>query len=121
MAKHKDGKKHKKGSQFVIRVDKSERDAFVSLCDALDTSAAREIRRFMRDWVSTNTPKPADDREQAAELSPPSETAADQAPVDTGLVQADGPDIEAPGMITVLSSEGVAEEPKSRRKSVKKK
>lgn len=121
MGKHKDGKKHKKGSQFVIRVDKSERDAFVSLCDALDTSAAREIRRFMRDWVSTNTPKPADDGEQAAELIPPSATAADQAPVDTGLVQADGPDIEAAGMITTESNEGVAEEPKSRRKSAKRK
>lgn len=55
MGKHKDSKK-KKGSQFAIRVDKDERDAFVSLCEALDTSAAREIRRFMRDWVAANSP-----------------------------------------------------------------
>ena len=32
MSKHKDSKKQKKGSQLVLRVDKAERDAFVSLC-----------------------------------------------------------------------------------------
>ena len=56
MGKHKsEDKKKKKGSQFVIRLDKDERDAFVALCDRLDTSAAREIRRFMRDWVATHS------------------------------------------------------------------
>lgn len=55
MSKHKSGGKHKKkGSQLVIRVDKAERDAFVSLCDKIDTSAAREIRRFMRKFVSAH-------------------------------------------------------------------
>lgn len=58
MSKHKsDGKKKKKGSQLVIRLDKGERDAFVALCDKLDTSAAREIRSFMRDWVGANATK----------------------------------------------------------------
>lgn len=53
MSKHKsDGKDKKKGSQLVIRVDRAERDAFVSLCDRQDTSAAREIRRFMRERVA---------------------------------------------------------------------
>ncbi|QPH56195.1 hypothetical protein I0K15_10800 [Pontivivens ytuae] len=48
----KSGKKSaKKSSQLVIRVEKSERDAFVQLCDELDTSAAREIRHFMRRFV----------------------------------------------------------------------
>lgn len=42
----------KKESQLAIRVEKSERDAFVELCETLDTSAAREIRRFMRDFVA---------------------------------------------------------------------
>jgi hypothetical protein len=59
MSKTKVSKKNKKASQFAIRVDKSERDAFVTLCEAKDTSAAREIRRFMRDWVAANTPQPA--------------------------------------------------------------
>lgn len=56
MAKHKihDRKDKKKASQLVIRLEKAERDAFVSLCDRLDTSAAREIRRFMREFVSAN-------------------------------------------------------------------
>ena len=50
--KKNDKKKGKKGSQLVIRVEKEERDAFVSLCEELDTSAAREIRRFMREFVA---------------------------------------------------------------------
>jgi len=59
MGKNKsDDKKKKKTSQLVIRIDKSERDAFVRLCDANDTSAAREIRRFMRDWVVQNASAP---------------------------------------------------------------
>ncbi len=47
-----DKKKNKsKDSQLVIRINQKERDDFVSLCDELDTSAAREIRRFIRDFV----------------------------------------------------------------------
>jgi hypothetical protein len=41
-----------KDSQLVIRINKKERDEFVSLCDELDTSAAREIRRFIRDFIN---------------------------------------------------------------------
>ena len=44
-------KKKKKDSQLVIRVTADERDDFVSLCDALDTSASREIRRFMKRFI----------------------------------------------------------------------
>jgi len=52
MSKHKaDKKSGKKSSQLVIRVDRDERDAFVTLCDRLDTSASREIRHFMRRFV----------------------------------------------------------------------
>jgi hypothetical protein len=55
MGKNKpDGKAKGKGSQLVIRIDKAERAAFVSLCEDLDTSAAREIRRFMRGFVATH-------------------------------------------------------------------
>lgn len=49
--KKTDGKQKAKGSQLVIRIEKAEREAFVSLCETLDTTAAREIRRFMRDFV----------------------------------------------------------------------
>ncbi len=48
----KDGKpSNKKNSQLVLRLDKEERDAFVELCKDLDTSAAREIRRFIRSFM----------------------------------------------------------------------
>ena len=52
MSKDKlDTKKKKKDGQLVIRIDKKDRDAFIRLCDRLDTSAAREIRRFIKDFV----------------------------------------------------------------------
>ena len=51
----KDGTKlPKKDSQLVLRLDKAERDAFVDLCKDMDTSAAREIRRFIRVFMKEN-------------------------------------------------------------------
>ena len=44
----------KKNSQLVLRLDKDERDAFVALCRDLDTSAAREIRKFIRAFMAEN-------------------------------------------------------------------
>ena len=49
--KQKPKKKIKKDSQLVIRINGDDRDQFVALCDELDTSAARELRRFIRDFV----------------------------------------------------------------------
>ena len=54
MTGKKDKKNKKKDSQLVIRVTVEEREAFVSLCDAMDTSASREIRRFMKRFVADN-------------------------------------------------------------------
>jgi len=45
------GSAKKKNSQLVLRLDKDERDAFVDLCKQLDTSAAREIRGFIRKFM----------------------------------------------------------------------
>ena len=52
----KKGKKkpRQKDSQLVIRINQKERDQFVSLCDELDTSAAREVRRFIRGFIEKN-------------------------------------------------------------------
>ena len=50
-----EGKARKKDSQLVLRLDKRERDEFVDLCKELDTSAAREIRRFMRGFVKQHS------------------------------------------------------------------
>lgn len=53
-------RKERKDGQLVIRIKKAERDAFIDLCDVLDTSAAREIRRFIRDFILYHT-GPAND------------------------------------------------------------
>lgn len=50
----KDTEKGGKDSQLVLRLAKKERDTFVALCKEMDTSAAREIRRFIRDFVRKN-------------------------------------------------------------------
>ncbi|MEM8870803.1 MAG: hypothetical protein AAGB10_09950 [Pseudomonadota bacterium] len=55
MNSKKSTKSGKKSSQLVIRIDRAERDAFVTLCEELDTSAAREIRRFMRRFVKDHS------------------------------------------------------------------
>lgn len=52
MAGKKDKKNKKKDSQLVIRISAEEREAFVALCDRLDSSASREIRRFMKRFVT---------------------------------------------------------------------
>lgn len=76
MGKHKaHGKDKKKSSQLVIRLEKAERDAFVSLCDRLDTSAAREIRRFMRELVAAHA---VDGAASSASEAPPVEEATDR-------------------------------------------
>lgn len=52
MSKREKRKKNHKDSQLIIRISGKERDAFVSLCDAMDTSAAREIRGFIRTYLA---------------------------------------------------------------------
>ena len=47
----KKSNKNRKDSQLVLRLPKAERDAFVALCEDLDTSAAREIRHFIRQFL----------------------------------------------------------------------
>ncbi len=44
----------KKNKQLVIRLNEEERDQFVSLCYELDTSAAREIRKFIKRFIEKN-------------------------------------------------------------------
>jgi hypothetical protein len=52
MIKKQRTKLGKKDSQLVIRINSEERDEFVSLCEDLDTSAARELRKFIRRFVA---------------------------------------------------------------------
>lgn len=44
--------KGKKAAQLVIRLDKDLRDKFVAACQDVDTSASREIRRFMKRYLA---------------------------------------------------------------------
>ncbi|XOV80720.1 MAG: hypothetical protein ACFHVJ_07170 [Aestuariibacter sp.] len=45
-------KSKKKNSQLLIRINDEERKVFVELCDELDTSAAREVRRFIKSFIA---------------------------------------------------------------------
>ncbi|MBM96550.1 MAG: hypothetical protein CMI09_11985 [Oceanospirillaceae bacterium] len=51
VAKPAKRKANKKDAQLLIRINGEERDEFIALCDELDTSAAREIRKFIRGFV----------------------------------------------------------------------
>lgn len=44
-----------KNSQLLIRINDEERNQFLSLCEKLDTTAAREIRRYIRKFVKKNS------------------------------------------------------------------
>ena len=50
MAKKKKPK-DRKDAQFVLRLDRETRDYFVDICQELDTTAAREIRRFIKQFI----------------------------------------------------------------------
>lgn len=113
MSKHKTANKEKEnGGQLVIRIAKSDRAAFIAVCEALDTTAAREIRRFMREFIAANAP-------QADAANPPSEIASPAEPV------AAEPVSEAPAAAeTAPTSEAVptteeADKPKKAPKRVK--
>ena len=44
-------KKAKKDAQLVLRLNHETRDRFVDACQELDTTAAREIRRFIKRFL----------------------------------------------------------------------
>ncbi len=46
--------KKKKDAQLLIRITAEERDRFIRLCEEMDTSAAREVRGFIRQFIETN-------------------------------------------------------------------
>ena len=47
----KKDKKDKKNAQLVLRLNKDLRDEFVDACQDLDTSAAREVRKFIKRFL----------------------------------------------------------------------
>ena len=44
-------KKRKKDAQLVLRLNGDMRDRFVDACQDLDTTAAREVRRFIKRFL----------------------------------------------------------------------
>lgn len=53
MGKSKKQKSDKdKEVKLVVRIEEKLRDAFIESCQDLDTTASREIRRFIRDFLS---------------------------------------------------------------------
>jgi len=45
-------KPNKKDSQLLIRISSAERERFLQVCENLDTTAAREIRLFIREFIA---------------------------------------------------------------------
>jgi Flp pilus assembly secretin CpaC len=44
-------RKKDKQVTLQVRILESERDAFVKLCESLDTNASREVRAFVRNYL----------------------------------------------------------------------
>ena len=49
--KERDRSKSKKDAQLVLRLNKDLRDRFIDACKDLDTSAAREVRRYIKRFL----------------------------------------------------------------------
>ena len=49
--KPKKNRKPKKNAQLVLRLNKDLRDRFIDACQDVDTSAAREVRRFIKRFL----------------------------------------------------------------------
>ena len=50
-AKKEKKEKKRKNAQLVLRLEKPLRDEFVDACQDLDTTAAREVRRFIKRFL----------------------------------------------------------------------
>ncbi|MBS1222287.1 MAG: hypothetical protein H6R24_367 [Proteobacteria bacterium] len=50
------GKKQKSDKdeevKLVVRIEAKLRDAFIEACQEMDTTASREVRRFIRDFLT---------------------------------------------------------------------
>lgn len=54
MGKHKKEKSDKRDKEvkLVVRIEVGLRDAFIEACQEMDTTASREVRRFIRDFLA---------------------------------------------------------------------
>lgn len=47
----KNAKTSKNDSTLIIRIPKKDRDAFIEICDAHDSSASRELRLYIKKFI----------------------------------------------------------------------
>jgi len=50
--KQKSNKDQDEEVKLVVRIEAGLRDAFIEACQDLDTTASREVRRFIRDFLA---------------------------------------------------------------------
>ena len=62
VAKDPKKEKKKKNAQLVLRLNKDLRDQFIDACQDLDTSAAREVRKFIKRFLRRYEKGELDDR-----------------------------------------------------------
>lgn len=55
-------KKNKKDAQLVLRLERKLRDDFITACAEVDTTAAREIRRYIKRFLKRYEKGDFDDR-----------------------------------------------------------
>ena len=51
MARKKNKKKSRKDAQLVLRLNSDLRDELIDACQELDTTAAREVRKFIKRFL----------------------------------------------------------------------
>ena len=62
MAPSPKDKKNKKDAQLVLRLERELRDDFIRACAEVDTTAAREIRRYIKRFLKRYEKGDFDDR-----------------------------------------------------------
>ena len=62
MAPSPKDKKNKKDAQLVLRLERELRDDFIAACAEVDTTAAREIRRYIKRFLKRYEKGDFDDR-----------------------------------------------------------
>lgn len=56
MGKRKKQKSNKEeDAKLVVRIEAGLRDAFIEACQEIDTTASREVRRFIRDFLGRSS------------------------------------------------------------------
>lgn len=82
-------KNKKKSSQMILRVEKHEKDQFQDICKSLDTSAARELRRFMREFVAAHSAAAAQPAPEGADTGVDTADLTTTEPAVAGPAEAD--------------------------------